>query len=293
MNPPYANLAQAREYLALASQNTDDDAVLLSFLNRASRSIDRYCRRPFFPKRETRTYDYKMSDRIKLDAELLKLDTLTTENGGETIGQSILIFQTGENYNYGPWDTITIRSDSGSLLNFSATEQQANSVTGFWGYHEDYANAWVDTGTSLAGSYAASATSLSLAGAGSAGVGASDVNFEAPRISPGDLLWVEGEMFLAVGGAGNNNATVIPHFSGTSSNDHASGVAVYKFTPEPDINFATLRLTSWMYGQRMSPYESKTAFVQLGTVSIPSSWATDIRDKIDRYKRTTLVIYPD
>lgn len=294
MKSVYATLDQAKSYMSFASQNVGDDEKIWGFLNRASRSVDRYCRRKFFPQRETRYYDYKNGDVLKLDSELLQLDTLTTQNGGETINLSATILQTGENYNYGPWDTIVLRSDSGSQFNYSGTDQKANAVTGFWNFHEDYSNAWVNTGTSLAGSYAASGTSLSLAGAGSAGVGASDVNYDAPRISPGDLLWVEGEMFNVVAGSGPNQSIVLPFQNGTSANNHASGTAIYKFAPEPDINWTTIRLTSWLYGQGMSPYESKTAFITLGTITLPTnSIGGDVKDRLDRFRKVTLVIYPD
>ena len=294
-NSLYATLDQAKSYMSFASQNVGDDDKIFGFIRRASRSIDKYCRRKFYPQRETRYYNYRFGDVLKLDSELLQLDTLTTQNGGETIDLSAVILQTGENYNYGPWDTIVLRSDSGSQFNYSGTDQKANAVVGFWGYRENYGEeAWVNTGTSLAGSYAASGTSLSLAGAGSAGVGASDVNYDAPRISPGDLLMVGGEMFNVVAGSGPNQSIVIPHSNGTSANNHASGTAIYKYAPEPDINWTTIRLTSWLYGQGMSPYESKTAFIQLGTITMPTNAiSSDIKDRLDRFRKTTLVIYPD
>lgn len=264
----------------------------MGFLNRASRSIDRYCRRKFYPLRQTRYYDYRESDSIRLDAELLQLDTLTTQNGGETIDPSLLLLKTGDNYNYGPWDTLVLRSDSGSLLSYSSTDQKANAVTGFWGYHEDYPNAWVHTGTSLAANYSASDLTLSIGGA-SAGPGASDANYDAPRLSPGDLVSIDGEMMAIAAGLNPSLIAVAPFQNGTSAASHASGTPIYKFAPEPDINWATLRLTSWLYGQGMSPYESKTAFIQIGILSVPQAVATDVKDKIDRYRRTTLVIYPD
>lgn len=288
----YATLDQVRSYMSLGSQHVSDDERLVGLLHRASRSIERYCRRAFHPTRATREYNYSEPDHIRLDAELLALDSLVTQNGEQAIAQEALLLQTGDNYNYPPYNQIYIRDDTGSTLNYSGTTQKANAVTGFWGYHETYASAWIDTGTSLAASYAASATSLSLAGAGSAGAGASDVNYDAPRLSVGDLLWVGGEMMYLAAGSGTNQVVIVPHINGTSANHHASGTTIYKFAYEPDINWTTIRLTSWLYGQAMSPYESKTAFIQLGTISIPQGLAPDIKQRLDRYQRTTLVAYP-
>ena len=43
----------------------------------------------------------------------------------------------------------------------------------------------------------------------------------------------------------------------------------------------------------MSAYERKTAFITVGTVNIPLAIASDVKQRIDRFVRTTLVIYPD
>ena len=289
----YATLDQAKSYMSFASQNNVDDEKIVGFLNKASRSIERYCRRRFHPKRETRYYDYDGKDEIRFDWELLALDKLLTQNGASQIPNGVVYLKTGNNYNYGPWDKLVIRSDSGSKFSYSGTDQKANQVTGFWGYHEDYSNAWVNTGTSLASSYGASGGSISLGGAGSAGTGASDANYDAPRISVGDLLMIEGEMMQVVGGTSPTTTLVVPYANGTSANNHPASTTIFKFAPEPDINWATLRLVSWLYGQGMSPYENKTAFLTLGTIQIPTAWAGDIRDKIDRFVRSTFVIYPD
>lgn len=213
-------------------------------------------------------------------------------NGASTIASPVMILQNGDNYNRPPWDKIVLRYNTGSLFLFAGTDQRANEVTGFWGYHEDYGNAWVDTGASLGASYGASAGSLVLSGT-SYGFGASDANFEAPRIAPGDTLMIEGEMMLAVGGNGVSQVNLIPYQNGTSANNHPTGAKIYRFSPEPDIQWATERLAAWLYGQAMTPYETKTANAGFGGITIPQSIATDVKDKIDRYIRRSFITYPN
>lgn len=291
----YSNLERARKYLSLASQNTADDEQIFGYLHRASRSIDSFTRRFFYPLSASYAYDYDQSQELRLDRDLISLDSLKTQNGACTVSQNALYLMTGNNYNYPPYDRIVLRSDSGSLLYYSGTDQKANVVTGIFGYHEHYDESWVDTGTSLAGSVNTTATSISLAGAGSYGTDASDINFEAPRMAIGDTLKIEDEFVFVVGGgsSGNANPLVIRAQNGTSANNHPSGAAIYRFSPEPDIQWATERLTAWLYGQQSTPYETKTAYVNIGGISIPGAWGVDIKDKIKRYIRTTLVIYPD
>lgn len=291
----YSTIEKVRTYLTLGSANIQDDSMLLGYLNRASRSVDKYTRRYFYPLRKTRYYDYDQSQEIRLDDDLLALDALSTQNGASTISQGALYLMTGNNYNRPPYDRIVLRSNSGSLLFYSGTDQQANQITAYWGYNEDYSNAWIDTGTSLAGSVNLTAGSISLAGAGSYGVGASDANFEAPRIAIGDTLKIESEFFHVVGGgaSGNSSPFVLRAQNGTSANNHATGTAIYKYAPDPDIQWATERLSAWLYGQQSTPYETKTAYVGMGGLTIPQGLAVDVKQRLDRFKRTTMMIYPD
>lgn len=287
----YATVAQLRTYLTIASQNEADDRQLYGLLKTASRSADKYTRRWFFPKRDTRYYDYKESQVIKLDADFLSLDTLLTQNGDETVSSGVVILQTGDNYNHPPYNLIVMRSDSGCTFNYSGTDQRANQVTGWWGYNEDYSNAWISTGASLSTSYISGAGSIGISG-GSTGTGASDANGDSPRLSPGDVIRIDGEVMQVTAGLNNSAILVLGHTNGTSANHHAASTAIEKFIPEPDINWATVRMAGWLYGQGMTPYESKTAFVTIGTINIPQGMAADVKQRLDRFVRMTFVTYP-
>src|SRR3990167_3213975 len=286
----YTNLARVRDYLGLnsaaASANTADDATMLNFAGRASRAIDRYTRRRFYPRREMRRYNYKESRRVFVDDDLLELESLLTQNGACAVASGVMWLSTGDDWNRPPYNAIILDDSSGSVLNFSGTTQRANEVTAIWGYHESWNNdAWVDTGASLATSYGASGASLSLAGAGSVGAGASDVFGEHPRLSPGNLIKIGDEyMFVLSGGtSGNGDVIIKPHANGTVGANHGSGASIARYEPEPDIEWATRRLTAWLFGAKDTPYQNKTAFVQLGTLEIPVGLSVDVKQKIDRY----------
>ena len=296
MSTAYCSLADIREYLSLASQNTSDDATLTRFIQRASRSIDQFTRRKFYPHIQTRVYNLGAYDRIYLDDDLLELTTLTTKNGDTTIAAGVLFLGTGESWNYPPYDRIMLDRSAGCVLSFSGTPQKANAVLGVWCYHENYSEAWVDTGTSLATNYTASATVLNLAGAGSVGTGASDVNFEYPRFAVGDLLKVGNEYFevlSGVSGTGNASPLVRPASNGTTAASHASGASIARFVPEPDIEWCAVRLTAYLYGQKDSPYRPRQASITIGTIDLQdSSFAADVKDKLDRFKRRKLKFFP-
>jgi len=292
----YTTLAAVRRYMKFdvyASANAQDDALLISLMNRASRSIDRACRRRFYPRLETRFYNYRRSKKLVLDDDLLELVTFKTQNGACTVASGVMWLAAGDNWNKRPADRIVLSDSAGSVLNFSGTGQRANEVTAFWGYHEGWNDAWLDTGTSLAANYSASGGVLQLAGLGSAG---SDVNYEAPRIAIGDTLRIGDEFFAVIGPASptsGNDVRIKPYLNGTVGASHASGASIAKFTPESDIEWCTRRLVAWAHGQSDAPFTEKTANAQTGTVIIPSAWPVDVKEKLERFVRFDFEIYPD
>lgn len=290
----YTNLARIRNYFSLASYMVEDDGQLMFLIGQASRSIDTYTRRLFYPKRETRFYDYAESRQIRLDQELLSLETLKTQNGASTVASGVLFLATGREWNRPPYDRIVLKSNSGSVLNYSGTPQRANEVTGIWGYHEDYTNAWVDTGTSLAASMAANAKTIELAGAGSAGTGASDANYDHPRVSPGDLLKIGDEFLFVSGGAASGNGTVNlrPAMHGTAGASHAAGASIARFAPEPDIQMACIEWAAWSFARQDTPFQSKQSFPQAGEVNVSVSMPASLRDKLNRFVSRTVETIP-
>ena len=295
----YSTLGKVKAYLGLdsgaASADASADDELLGFIRTASRDIDQATRRRFYPRVETRFYSYKEPRKIRLDDDLLSLSTLKTSNGACTIASGVMWLACGDEWNLRPADRIILKNDSGSQLNFSGTIQRANEVTGYWGYHEDWDNAWIDTGASLAVAYTASGLLLELAGGGSYGAGASDVLGDHPRISPGDLLKIQDEYFnvLGPGSAGNLNIKVRPYVNGTTAAAHASGASIAKFSPEPDIEWCTRRLTAWMWAQKDAPYTEKTGNTQTGEFTIPSSWPPDVKNRLARFVHRKIAFYPD
>jgi len=286
----YTTLDTVRKYLTLGSADAGDDENILGLINRASRAIDKYTRRHFFPTSATRFYSHDESQRIKLDEDLLSLTTLKTQNGESTLASGVLLLMTGDEWNTPPYDRIVINESAGCTLTYSGTPQKSNEVSGLWGYHENYESAWIDTGTSLATAYGASGGSIGIAG-GSNGTGASDINGDAPRISVGNKLRIGDEFFDVYGGNGSI-INVTPYANGTTGASHAASTTVYKFAYEPDIEWAATRLTAWNIGKSMSPYQEKTAFPGIGEIRIPSSWPEDVRDRLDRFVRRKIATMP-
>lgn len=296
----YITLDAAHKYLTLASQSTEDDELIKSLMFNASRSVDHFTRRKFYPRLETRFYDFRDSKQLKVDDDLLSVYALKTQNGACTIASGVMWLAAGDSWNHTPYDRVILQDTSGSQLYYSNNPQRSQELTAFWGYHENYSEAWVDTGTSLANNYAASAGTISLAGAGSAGTGSSDVQGVSPRISVGDLLKMGDQLFYVIGGDTSGNASVVvtPYVNGThtasvvTGGSYPSGTSIAKFAPEPDIVWATKRLTAWMYGQKDSPFFQKQAAFQFGLLEIAEQWPVDVKERLTRFVRRTIQIYP-
>ena len=274
--------------------------MISSLLYNASRSVDHFTRRKFYPRLETRFYDHYNAKQIRVDDDLLDIRTLKTMNGACTVASGVMWLAAGDNWNYTPYDRIVLSSNSGSVLLYSGTPQRSNELTAFWGYHEDYKNAWVDTGTSLAVNYSASGVTLALAGAGSAGTDASDVNGFAPRIAIGDLLKMGDQLFYVKGAptSGNGSLLITPYVNGThtasviSGGSWAAGTSIAKFAPEPDIVWATKRLTAWIYGQKDNPYHTRQASFQLGILEIAEQMPIDVKERLLRFVKHPIQIFP-
>jgi len=278
----YTTHAKVREYMGLEESDTTDDNLFRTLMWRASKAIDSFTRRKFYPRVETRYYTLDDSKLVRLDDDLLSLTTLKDYNGASTVGAGVLFTAAGSNWNRTPSDRIIIDSSSGSTLNYSGTPEKAVEVTGVWGYHEDWDNAFLDTGTSLAASVTDSSTTLEVAGAGSTG---SDINYEWPRIAIGDLVRLDSEYLQVVNtGGAAASVLVIRGANGTTAASHASAATVDKFVVEGTIEFAARRLAGWTAAQRNTPYEVGTSAPgQFGMIDIPQSWPPDVKERLRRF----------
>ena len=143
----YATVEQVKEYL-LGQEDlpelVKDDQRIARICYQVSRSLERECKqRRFYPLRAARHFDHPaQSNQIWLGDDLLEVITLTTNNGNTTISASEFYGMQGQSYQ-APYSRICLK-EGGSPANFTytGTPQQANSIDGLWGYHDDWAEAW-------------------------------------------------------------------------------------------------------------------------------------------------------
>lgn len=282
----YSPLIEVRSYLSLASANTTDDDQLLKYLSRASRSIDKYTHRRFYPEqRPTQFFDLPKADVLRTRGELLEVIGLSALNGASEVDSSVYWLSCGGDWNMTPYDRIVIDDSSGSLFNYSGTPKRAIHLDAIWGYHEHYNQTnegWVDSGLTLSASMSTGVTVASLSNA-------SDITNaigEQPAITTEQLWRVGNELMHVTGSSGNaSQISILRGVNGTTTASHASGVAVQTWQPEPDIGWATTRLAAWQYQQAMSPFTHKVRMIGMGALEIPETWPPDVLDRIEHYRK--------
>ena len=118
------------------------------------------------------------------------------------------------------------------------------TVTGVWGWHDDYANAWkLSTDSIPGGGITSSATNFTVAS-----VGGADAWGLTPRFSPGQLIKVDTEyMHMVAANSGTNTLTVVRAANGSTAATHAAAAPISIYVPPTDITEIALRWAGWLY----------------------------------------------
>src|SRR5579859_3908392 len=188
----YCTLAQLRTRQQLAATDTSDDPRLLAKIRAASAEIERFTGRVFQPILEARTFDYQ--DSLSLTFRGQDLLTLTTlvDGAGVTIAPSAIILkgatQSGNTAN-GPFYGLELDPTKAFLL-YITTKTRAISVTGIWGWHDDYPNAWIASTLTVSGSLDAVSTTIPTSANPTT---TADAWGQSPGISAGALVQVDSE----------------------------------------------------------------------------------------------------
>ena len=282
---PYCSLEDIRAFRDIGPAETADDNLLEGFAIKASALWERLCRgRKFYPTYETRYFDHPQGDGSVLaliDADLLEVDAFTTNNGAVAVTADQYYPMCGDRYDLTPFNRLVMKSDSSQPnLLYSGTPQKANAVTGWWGYHNDWANAFVGSGDALAAQVTTTGTTLTVSSAAGA-----DLYGVMPRFKVQGLLKI-GTEYLYVTDKASNSLTVVRGVNGTTAAAHSTAADVYVYRPIEAVRHAATRLAVWMYQQRSSPVESdRPILIGDGTTLLPTRLPKDVTEIAAAYVR--------
>ncbi|MHB0964869.1 MAG: hypothetical protein ACYC36_00310 [Bellilinea sp.] len=271
----YITLAMIKRYIGGAINDSDDDR-LNDFLAWAARLVEWWKGRRFDVRRETRVFDtpsaggsmFGVYDArllagasnpvLRLDDDLLAVIEL--KNGdGVAIPSTDYVLEPANVY---PKNRIRLRSGEIWLKSDDGPEQ-AITLTGLWGNHERYAEAWraVDT--------VQVANML---------IGDVLINITNPAdYEVGQLLKLEDEfMLLEEIDAVSKKLTVERAVNGTSAAAHALATPISVFQTSGTISQVCMRLVKWRYAQKDVDNFDQSYVLGSGVVSTPTSIPADV-----------------
>ncbi len=263
----YAMLTAFRERQGLAASDTSDDARMLNKLRAATAQIDRYTGRRFSPTIAARRFDWRSPKTLLLRGfDLLELTTLT--NGDNTpINLSTVVTLGGVN---GPIIGVELDTALATFV-YQTTKTRVITVTGVWGWHDDYANAWKASGETIpVGGITSSATTFTVANAS----GADEWNL-SPRFQVGQLLKVDAE-YMHLVGITSNTLTVVRGANGSTAASHTASAPIFVYVPPIDIVEITLRWAGWLYKTEDAGDFGGATPAQSGAANIPPSLPADL-----------------
>ena len=224
----YCSLTELKS--ELGETTTANDTRLGRYIAQASRWLETFTGRTFYPLTATKYWDiprdgYKLFLRYE---DLLALTTLSDDTG--TITSSYYwLYPLNET----PYHTIVLNvTDLGRSFEYDDDPNKVITTTGQWGYCADY----VDTGLTL-GAAVSDTTGTKINTGGAAEVGW--------------MLLVDSEA-MHVSAVSGTIATVQRGALGTTAATHSNGATVYRYTPPDDVTIAVMELAAHYNNTRAS-----------------------------------------
>jgi hypothetical protein len=235
---PYATLYHVKRTLALPNDDTRDDDRLLWALQSASAHLRQMTGRNFFPHRATLQHapSSRHPNQLRLCCDVLALDKIEDALG--------VIAYDSFDVDY----TGRVHLHDGRALVWDGDGRNSIAVTGLWGWHPAYTNAWRDSNDSLDLPINADQSTLTVTS-----INDPDAHGNTPRFQAGQLLRLGDDDATAefVGiiatDATDQTLQVLRGLHGTTAQAHDAGVALYAYHPAPLIVSAVLRLAQVFY----------------------------------------------
>lgn len=281
----YATLAQVKGE-QLATSTTDDDKLMARVMSTCAR-IDKIMGsgyRYFMPWIRTITIPVtefitdSVVNTLALPYPLLELTSLTYNGTAMVVNTDVEAYVPGVT----PYRLLRLKSTAYTWHTWdgynSAYPVPLVAVTGIWGYHSDYVNAWLSVDTLTAAIATTSITTLTVGD-----VDGDDAYGFSPRISRGALLKIDDEFLEVIDtNTTTNVVTVKRGANGSTAATHMQDTAVYTWQPEADITDVVMRQASLKYTRR-GAFEVST-FNEAGvTTSYPQDLLMELKGVLQNY----------
>jgi len=234
-----ATLEDLRRRLQLADDDRGSDDDLLRALQEASHLIESASGRRYCPRLETLEIrrDSATARALILPDDLLELRALNDGAGALNLADiARLPGHSGQ-----PASVLQLKQ--GAAFRLGLHPDSTVSVSGVWGWHDRWTQAWRDSGDRVqAGALAAAATVIPVQDSAAA-----DADGLRPRLHVGHLLRIRSEYLrvTAIDRAANQ-LTALRGVGGTRAQEHARDAKIKTYAPAPAIRDLTLRYAELM-----------------------------------------------
>jgi hypothetical protein len=229
-----ATLYRLREHLGFASDDTAEDSRLRLALA-ATTLIQRYAGRQFMPRHATLAHSVTREDStcLLLTDDLLALTSVTNGDGSPIAPEDMQVLAGSR-----------LALLNGAAFNYDTTPVNAIDVTGIWGWHDDWAQAWIASCDTVQNNpLSSSATTLTVADSAGA-----DANGQTPRFQVGQLLRIEAEYVRVTAvNTATHVLTIQRGANGTTAASHTQNTAIAVYCPPRDAEILCLRVAAWLY----------------------------------------------
>jgi len=246
-----------------------DDVVIADLLEQASRYLDNQIAvHVFYPSYMTRVYDAQKGREIMLGKDLLELVTFTNGDGTVITSADYLL----ENPNRTPYYMVKMR-DSSQITwqpNAYSSYEQAISIYGVWGWHQNYARAWKSGGT--------------LASAINNTTGTSFVISTGHTLVPGMIIKIDTELFTVATTSTNAFTVNFRGDNGSTAATHTNLTNIMVWQTERLAAQAVLEIAHFAYERRFGKSVDNTVTVtEAGVVLSPRDIPVTAQKFIDSF----------
>ncbi len=274
----YATLAEYKAYwLSRGGDNSTapaDDAVIDQLLENASRYLDSKTGRYFYPRIEARVFDTPEDYRrdISVNADLQAVISFTNGDGASISSTEYNLLPR----NSTPKFLLQLKQNSTIIWepDSNGDYEGVITLTGLFGYHPYYAEAWKSGGTLGA----AITDTTTLAFTMTAG----------HTLLVGQMLKIDNELFI-VGSISANTITPLKRGeNGSTAATHSNGATVTIWQPMEEARNAVCEIANSSYRRRFGQSVSNTETVTAaGVVLSPKDVPLLAHEFIKTYQRRT------
>lgn len=275
----YATLEETKDQIDKTSAT--DDEHLLSLLSVSSRLIDSITNRKFYPELKTIYLNMAQGkDMVWLRDNILEVtDLQISDDNGETytsLASSEYFLTNGIDFEE-PHQAILLNPNGDQGWFYPGI--RAVKVTGIFGYHDNYSNAWLDTGDTVQDNPMTDSQSSLLV----SDIDGLDSLSLYSRFSLGDLLKIESEYLgLTSIDTGTNTATVLRNQNGSVAAEHVQNTTIYKWSVHPTVKQACVMQTIRLWKRAESAFQDSTANAQNAQLRFTKQIDPEVKMMLDR-----------